>query len=409
MGVRSWRALMWICLSVLFALSLWFSASVVAQEIIELWHIQPKFEAWLSASIPIGFVTGAFVSAYFGLADRFNVRYIFALSATAGALFNGVIIFVDEAAIGIVLRILTGASLAGVYPVAVKMLSEWFPKKRGVAIGILIASLTVGTSLPHVVTIFLASFPWQGVIMSSSVLAIIAACIVYFIVEDAPGVAKSPPFSFTMLHKVITNKQAMLVNYGYFGHNWELYAMWTWLPTFLSASFLSYQADVSASFVSFISFAVIGLAGSIGCVIGGIVADKIGRAHLTMLSMTISGTCALLIGFTYGEVMWLTILLALVWGMSIIADSAQFSAAVSEVVEPEYVGTAVTFQMCIGFLITIISINLVPILEQQFGWQSVFAFLAIGPLLGTLAMYQFRKYEVKNNNVLLGRSERGGK
>ena len=402
-GVRSWRALMWICLSVLFALSLWFSASVVAQEIIELWHIQPKFEAWLSASIPIGFVTGAFVSAYFGLADRFNVRYIFALSATAGALFNGVIIFVDEAAIGIVLRILTGVSLAGVYPVAVKMLSEWFPKKRGVAIGILIASLTVGTSLPHVVTIFLASFPWQGVIISSSVLAIIAACIVYFIVEDAPGATKSPPFSFTMLHKVITNKQAMLVNYGYFGHNWELYAMWTWLPTFLSASFLSYQADVSASFVSFISFAVIGLAGSIGCVIGGIVADKIGRAHLTMLSMTISGTCALLIGFTYGEVMWLTILLALVWGMSIIADSAQFSAAVSEVVEPEYVGTAVTFQMCIGFLITIISINLVPILQQQFGWQSVFAFLAIGPLLGTLAMYRFKKYEVKNNNELLGR------
>ena len=309
----------------------------------------------------------------------------------------------DEAAIGIVLRILTGASLAGVYPVAVKMLSEWFPKKRGVAIGILIASLTVGTSLPHVVTIFLASFPWQGVIISSSVLAIIAACIVYFIVEDAPGVAKSPPFSFTMLHKVITNKQAMLVNYGYFGHNWELYAMWTWLPTFLSASFLSYQADVSASFVSFISFAVIGLAGSIGCVIGGIVADKIGRARLTMLSMTISGTCALLIGFTYGEVMWLTILLALVWGMSIISDSAQFSAAVSEVVEPEYVGTAVTFQMCIGFLITIISINLVPILQQQFGWQSVFAFLAIGPLLGTLAMYRFKKYEVKNNNELLGR------
>ena len=172
---------------------------------------------------------------------------------------------------------------------------------------------------------------------------------------------------------------------------------------FLSASFLSYRADVSAVFVSFISFAVIGLAGSVGCVIGGIVADKIGRAHLTMLSMTISGTCALLIGFTYGEVIWLTILLALIWGMSIISDSAQFSAAVSEVVEPEYVGTAVTFQMCIGFLITIISINLVPILEQQLGWQSVFAFLAIGPLLGTIAMYRFKKYEAKNNDVLLER------
>lgn len=239
--------------------------------------------------------------------------------------------------------------------------------------------------------------------MSSSLLAIIAACIVYFIVEDAPGISKSPPFSFKMLHKVMTNKRAMLVNYGYFGHNWELYAMWTWLPTFLSASFLSYRADVSAAFVSFISFAVIGLAGSIGCVIGGIVADKIGRAHLTMLSMTISGTCALLIGFTYGEVMWLTILLALVWGMSVISDSAQFSAAVSEVVEPEYVGTALTFQMCIGFLITIISINLVPILEKQLGWQSVFAFLAIGPLLGTLAMYRFKKYEAINKDVLLER------
>ena len=396
-SVRSWQALVWICLSVLFALSLWFSASVVAPEIIEHWNIQPNFEAWLSATIPIGFVIGALGSAYFGLADRFNVRYIFAICATVGALCNGVIILVDQAAIGVVLRILTGASLAGVYPVAVKMLSGWFPKKRGVAIGILIAALTVGSSLPHVVSVFLASFPWQGVMISSSVLAIIAACIVYFIVEDASGAGKNPPFSFTMLRKVIANKPAMLANYGYFGHMWELYAMWTWLPAFLMASFMSYRGDVSASFVSLIAFAVIGLAGSIGCVVGGIVADKIGRAQLTMLSMTISGLCALLIGFTYGERIWLTILLAIVWGMSVIADSAQFSAAVSEVAEPEYVGTALTFQMCIGFLITIVSINLVPLIEQQVGWQSVFAFLAIGPFLGTFAMYQFKKYETKNN------------
>ncbi|OXS72164.1 MFS transporter [Lysinibacillus sp. KCTC 33748] len=389
----SWRALVWIGLSELCALSLWYSASVIAPELITIWELGSNSEAWLSASIPIGFVIGALFSSYFGVADRFNPRKVFAISAFLGALLNTLLILVDSGFFGILLRILTGITLAGVYPIAVKMLSQWFPEKRGFAIGILIAALTLGSSLPHFVVMFFSSLSWKLVIICSSVLALLSAIIVTFMLEDAPVTPQKTPFSFKLIKKVMLNKPVMLANYGYFGHMWELYAMWTWLPAFLTASFIINSSETPYWFIALSSFMSIGIAGGVGCVVGGLISDKIGRANLTIISMVISAICSIVIGFTYGQSIWLTLIISIIWGMSVISDSAQFSAAVSEIAEVEYVGTALTFQMCIGFLVTIFSINLIPIIQRIIGWEWVFTILAIGPILGILSMVKYRRYE----------------
>jgi MFS family permease len=394
----SWKALFWISVAELFALSLWFSASVIAPELAEVWQLTNLSEVWLSAAVPLGFVLGALFSSYLGIADRFNPRKIFAISILIGAILNGMLIFVHSAFLGILLRVLTGVTLAGVYPTAVKLLSLWFPKKRGFAIGSLIAALTLGSSLPHFVVMFFSSLNWKLVIICCSVLALLAAVIVNFILRDAPVAAGKNPFSFKLIKRVTRNKPVMLANYGYFGHMWELYAMWTWLPAFLTASFIQHSPDISPWFIALSSFISIGLAGGIGCIVGGLVADKIGRSRLTVISLSISAACSIAIGFTYGQSIWVTYLFAIVWGIFVIADSAQFSAAVSEFSDMEYLGTALTFQMCVGFLITIISINLVPILQSKVGWEWVFVLLAIGPVLGIISMIKFNKYEVRKIN-----------
>lgn len=396
----SWRALGWIGISQLCALSLWYSASVIAPELIENWNLSSNSEAWLSASVPIGFVIGALFSSYFGMADRFNPRKILALSALLGAIFNALLIIVDSGFFGILLRILTGITLAGVYPIAVKIISEWFPSKRGLAMGILIAALTLGSSLPHFIVMFFSSVNWKFVVICSSVLSLLSAFIVSFILEDAPVKSKRLPFSLKVIKKVVMNKPVMLVNYGYFGHMWELYAMWTWLPAFLTASFLTFSPEIPHWFIALSSFISIGIAGGIGSVVGGIISDKIGRANLTILSMFISAICSIIIGFTFGQFIWLTLIISIIWGVSVIADSAQFSAAVSEIAEVEYVGTALTFQMCIGFLITIFSINLIPIIQRIVGWEWVFSILAIGPILGMITMVKFRRYEFNKNEEI---------
>lgn len=395
----SWRALVWIGLSVLCALSLWFSASVIALQLIEMWNLNSSLEAWLSATVPIGFVIGAVISSLLGVADRFNPRKVFAISAFLGAIVNVLLIFVDSAFSGILLRISTGIVLAGVYPIAVKILSQWFPKNRGIAIGILIAALTLGSSLPHFVVLFFSSLNWKIVIVCSSVLALLSSIIVLFVLEDAPGKSKRLPVSLKLIKKVVMNKPVMLANYGYFGHMWELYAMWTWLPAFLTASFLIAFPEVPHWFIALSSFSSIGIAGGIGCVIGGFLSDKIGRANLTIISMFVSAICSILIGFTFGQSIWLTLIISIIWGMSVISDSAQFSVAVSEFAEEDYIGTALTFQMCIGFLLTIFSINLIPVIQGIVGLKWVFTVLAIGPILGIVFMVKYKGYEFNNRSV----------
>ncbi|MHC0038400.1 MFS transporter [Pseudoneobacillus sp. C159] len=390
MWINRWSALIWISLAELFGLSLWFSASAILPELTEAWDLNQASSAWVTSAVQIGFIVGALGSSFLGLPDRYNSRKIFAISALLGALLNGVLFFVSEAWLGIMMRFLTGVTLAGVYPTAVKLISMLYPNQRGMAIGVLIAALTLGSAFPHFLVSLLGGFNWRGVIMASSVLSLFSAGIMYWFVHDCSIVSKKSKVNIRLIRKVIQNRKVMLANYGYFGHMWELYAMWTWLPAFLTGIFKNDYPQQVGWYSALASFIIIGIAGAIGCIAGGALGEKIGKERLTIVAMIISAGCAIFVGFASAISLWLTLIVALIWGLSVIADSAQFSALVTEHSEDDYVGTALTFQMAIGFIITVVSINLLPVIQNYIGWERVFIFLSIGPILGVISMLKLQ-------------------
>jgi MFS family permease len=375
-----------ISLSELFVLSLWFSASAILPELKLAWNLSDFTSSWVTASVQLGFIVGAFFSSFLGISDRLNSRKLFACSAIFGAFINFLLVFVSQASLGFFIRFLTGVSMAGIYPTAVKLVAQRYPKQRGMAIGILIGALTLGSALPHSIVAFTSGIDWKIVIIASSILALIGSSLMFLFVRDVTDAAKTTKIDLRLVGRVISNQKVMLANYGYFGHMWELYAMWTWLPAFLTFSFTYHLSDIDKWNSHLFAFLIIGLAGAVGCILGGYYADKIGKTRLTIIAMIVSGTCAVLIGFTLQFSIWLTIILAFLWGMSVIADSAQFSAIVTEYAAEEYTGTALTFQMAIGFLITVVSINLLPIVQGMVGWRWVFILLSIGPILGVISM-----------------------
>lgn len=385
-----------IAFAEVLTLSLWFSASVVYTPLQHRWHLNSFEVALLTSSVQLGFVLGAFLSSLSAIADRFNPRKIFALAAVVGAGVNALFIFSSCWEMGIFLRILTGITMVGVYPIAVKLVVQWSPNRRGLAIGILVASLTLGSALPHLILFFGFSMPWQYVILASSALALLGAAVIVFVLPDCvnQSVQNLSKISLSSFRQVLSNKEAMLANYGYFGHMWELYGMWTWFPVFIYSSYIASGDKIGAvANAALVSFVVIGIAGAIGSIVAGRLADKVGRTMITSVSMAISGMCSVVIGLSYAKSMWITISLAIIWGASIIADSAQFSAAVSELSSPKYLGTAITFQTALGFFVTIISINLIAVAKGIMGWHWVFTLLAIGPFLGVYAMLRLRSLD----------------
>jgi MFS family permease len=358
----------------------WFSASAVIPQLREDWALSRTGAAWLTIAVQLGFVAGAVVTSLFNLADLVRPQLVI-LGGSAGAAAANVLLLVVHGPSGAIpLRLATGFFLAGVYPPALKLIATWYRRARGTALGILVGALTLGSSLPHLVN-GLGGLDWHTVIAVTSVLTVAGGVLAVATVPEGPYPFPQATFDPRQARLVFANRGVRLASLGYFGHMWELYAMWAWFVVFATDRLFASHTAAALT-----TFAVIGL-GALGCVAGGVAGDRLGRPEATAALMACSGTCALVIGLVPA---WLAVALALAWGFTVVADSAQFSTLVTEYADQAYVGTALALQLAAGFTLTVATIWLIPVLEDAVGWRWAFAFLAPGPALGVLAMIRLR-------------------
>ncbi|MGH7277896.1 MAG: MFS transporter [Candidatus Rokuibacteriota bacterium] len=388
---RPVRQLALLALAQVLAMTLWFSATAVLPALERDWSLSATGAAWLTAAVQLGFVVGALGSAVFNLPDVLPPRRMLWLSAVGGAVANLVLaVAVSSVAPALVLRFLTGVFLAGVYPPGMKIAAGHVSGRgRGLAIGVLVGALTLGSATPHLVAGIAggADLPYRALLALSSGLALVAAGIVALFVTDGPYAPRPAPFDPRQIGRVLRDRPQLLANLGYFGHMWELYAMWTWLAIFLAAAL----STTDPATPRLAAFAIIGVAGATGCVAAGWVADRIGRTTVTITAMAVSGACCVASAWFYAAPLWALVAFGLVWGASIVADSAQFSASVTELSEPAYMGTALTLQTSMGFALTLVTIWGLPLLAAHVGWRYAFIALAPGPILGCWAMAALRR------------------
>ena len=375
------RALVLIATAQLGALTLWFSATAVAPALQSDWGLDIGQASWLTLAVQLGFVVGGLALAVTGLPDVVGSRRVFAVAGMVGAAANAALVAVDGTLwMALVLRGVTGVALAGVYPSGLKVMAGWFREGRGMALGVLVGALTLGSAVPHLIRGL--GLAWQPVVLLASALAVAAVVVMRF-VGDGPFDTGSRPFEWGHARSLVHNRGFRLSTYGYLGHMWELYAMWTWVAAYLAASFA--DRGIVDDAVSVMTFAIIAV-GGVGAWSFGRWADRVGRTVVAAVAMVLSGAMAILTTVVFGAPSWLVIGLLLMWGFAVVADSAQFSVLVTETTPDDQRGTALTLQTAVGFLLTLVTIRGVPVVAARWGWRWAFAGLALGPLLGTWAM-----------------------
>lgn len=370
------------------AMTTWFSASAALPQLTAEWDLSATAGAWLTIAVQIGFVAGAFLSAALTISDILPPRRLFLIGASGAAVANLALLTVHGAGPAIGLRLATGAFLAGVYPPAMKSLSTWFRGGRGTALGVLVGALTVGSATPHLIN-GLGGVEWRVVIVATSILTVAGGLVAEVVGSEGPFPFPRAKFDPRMAGRVMADRGVRLASFGYFGHMWELYAMWTWFLVFFGDVLARHGIAGAERWAAYATFFVIAV-GAVGCWYGGRLGDRWGRTRTTALAMTVSGACAVAIGALADASPVLVLAIGLVWGVAVVADSAQFSTMVTEVADQRYVGTALTLQTAIGFTLTVATIWLVPLVRDAAGWWGAFALLAAGPALGVAAMLRLK-------------------
>ncbi len=384
-----WRNVGLLALAELLAMSVWFSASAVVPQLTSEWGLTGGQQSWLTMSVQVGFVAGALLSAVLNLADRLPPQRLIAASAVLAAIANAAIPLLDAGPnAALALRFLTGVALAGVYPPGMKLVASWCKEDRGLGIGLLVGAITLGSGMPHLINALGSQGmpPWRSVLLVTSVLCLAAGWIAA-VTRPGPFLGKAPPFDWRVAGRAFADRPTRLANFGYLGHMWELYAMWAWVPLFLLASYE--RAGWKPESARLAGFGVLAM-GAVGSVLAGLLADRLGRTRITVWSLAISGACALGAGLLFDHPLPLT-LVCLAWGFAVVADSAQFSAAISELADPRYMGTALTLQTSLGFLLTLFTIRMIPPLVDRIGWEGAFMILALGPVFGIVSMLRLRR------------------
>jgi MFS family permease len=381
------RALWLLFIALLLGMSTWFSASAVIPQLREEWGMSAGTAAWLTIAVQLGFVAGALFSSILNVADILAAQRVILIGTVGAAVVNALLVTVDDPGPAIALRFGTGFFLAGVYPPALKLIATWYRSGRGVAVGILVGALTIGTGAPHLVN-GLGGLEWQTVVWVTSLLTLIAGGVVVM-VKVGPFPFARATFDPKQIGAVFKNRGVRLASLGYFGHMWELYGLWAWFVVFFRAV-LNEHGLADGAVAAYVTFAVIAI-GALGCWIGGVAGDRWGRTRTTTAMMATSGACCLAVPFVFGAPVWVVVALGLLWGITVVGDSAQFSTMVTELADQAYVGTALTLQLAIGFTLTVATIWLLPLLAEDLTWRWAFAFLAPGPALGCVAMTRLRR------------------
>jgi len=389
-----WWQLALISFGILCAMSPSFASSSVAPVLRESWGMDPVGVSLLTIAVLLGFAASAIGLGIVGAPDVIPGPRLFAVGALGAGLANlGFAFVATDLSSALVFRALTGAAEAAAYPVAMKLAAGWFRRDRGLAIGAIIGALTFGTATPHLFRAvgLAAGLDWRAVIASASVACFVGAAVVWLGVRSGPFDAAAPRFSLRIAARAYAEPAVRLANFGYLGHMWELFAMWTWVPLYFAASFAVAGAG-GAELASLAAFTVIAI-GAVGCIVAGAIADRLGRTTTTIAAMAVSGTCAVLVGLAFGAPAPVVLVLGIVWGISVIADSAQFSAAVSELAPTGTAGSALSLQTAVGFVFTSITILFIGLFDPTdgTGWRLAFAMLALGPAAGIVAMWRLRR------------------
>jgi len=392
-----WRMLGLICAGVVLCMTTWFSATAITPELIQVWRLSAGQVSWLTNAVQLGFVTGALLSSFVSLPDLVSLRKLMGVSAAVASAANLCLLWVPSPTWLLVARFITGVALAGVYPPALKLTSTWFVRGRGTALGLVIAALTLGSAFPHLVRSLTDRVNWQAVVVAASACTTVGAALIVLFAQEGPFPFSKAVFNPRYLGVVLRNRPLVLANLGYFGHMWELYAMWGWFLAF-ARSAAPHLGVAGAKTPSLVTFVVIA-SGVVGAVLGGVVADRTSRPFAAGLMMTVSGLCAIAIGFVFDGPLWMFMAVAVLWGITVIGDSAQFSAMATELSDPSYVGTSLAMQLGLGFMLTLISIRATSVLAAHVGWRWSFLLLAPGPAVGVIAMLVLHRLQASGRRA----------